>query len=117
MTKISNKTPTHATKAALTARLGARKIAKKRSSSKEHKKRWLALKLRLASAQTALNTALKNKDVPRQQVWALVEDKVLTEMRTFSDYKYTNTGKKYGAAECLGCESGVDASSAHTCRD
>jgi hypothetical protein len=109
--KISSKKATVHTQAALNARFGARKVAKKRSSAKAYKLRWLALKLRLADAQTRLTAALLADDIPRQEVFTLVVDKVLAEMRTFADYRFTDTGKKNGLSECLGFESGVDVSS------
>jgi hypothetical protein len=116
MTKISSitkKPATAATKAAVAVTM-ARKIAKT-AKNKEQKKRWLCLKIRLANAQEMLSTAMTLELVESQRFWIGITDDTLKEMRTFSKYRFTNTGKKYGPAECLGCQTGCDASDAHSC--
>ena len=92
MAKNSKKTA----KPALTNLVSARKI-EKRKANKAKKARWAVLKMSLAAFEGPL------------------KEDVLTEMRAFKSYKYTNTGKKYGPAPCLGCETGCDASDAHSC--
>ena len=95
MPSISKKPATKATKAALTATLAARKIQKK-TRSKKYKTLWLALKRRLARSQTGLSDAIVAKDDILQKYWTKAADETLTEMRTFADYRYTNTAKMNG---------------------
>ena len=95
MTKISNKPVGRHTKAAVSASLTSRKIQKKRAYSKLYKKTWLALKVRLASTQTMMDAALLTNDDDIAKQYQSLQDGVLGEMRTFCDYKFTNTGKKY----------------------
>jgi len=95
MAKISNKTTGQHTKAALAARITSRNIQKKRAYSKLYKKTWLALKLRLSKTQTMMDAAILANDDDLAKKYITIQDGVLSEMRTFSDYKFTNTGKKY----------------------
>jgi hypothetical protein len=111
---VTKKPATAATKAAVAVTIMAHKI-KKKNHNKEQKKRWLCLKIRLANAQEMLSTAMTLELVESQRFWIGITDDTLKEMRTFSKYRFTNTGKKYGPAECLGCQTGCDASDAHSC--
>jgi len=115
MSPISNKPINSHSVASVLVRLGARKVAKKRACSKRYKQVWLNLKTSLAKTQTYLDEAIDAGDEVTVEKWSELQYEVLTKMRTFTDYKFTNTGKKYGKAECLGCDTGVDASDAHTC--
>lgn len=97
MTKtISQKPLTQHSAAVVLARLGARKISKKRAYSKQYKNLWLSLKVRLANSQQKLDAALDAGNEIDAENAQVEQDEVLTEMRSFVDYKFTNTGKKYG---------------------
>ena len=76
MSKISKKAVGAHTTSALLVTLAARKVDLKRTNSKEYKDRWTSLKTKLAAAEN-------EKAV------------ILSEMKTFVDYKFTNTAKKH----------------------
>ena len=65
----------------------------KRAYSKKFSPLWQELKKELARAQTNIDAAVAVGDTGRAEDWTTAHTHLLLKMRTFSDYKYTNTGK------------------------
>ena len=67
--------------------------ATKRAYSKKFSALWQQLKRELATAQKHIDAAVAVGDTGRAEDWTTAHTHLLLKMRTFSDYKYTNTGK------------------------
>ena len=70
----------------------ANKNTKKRAYSKTYSKTWAELKNKLIDTEKLIETNDDNIIIKRLGI--KIKEDVLSEMRDFTDYKFTNTGKR-----------------------